>query len=234
MIRLLAAAIAVLVVAAAGLVVVGLVFGNAVLLLPKVPPSSGMDRFLLVVWPAACLVEVGSAGVCRRWPSRSVLSVEVLLRLVAAWLLGAGLLWGSVHVRGQVDWLLLGVWCLAATAVWQVLPRERTQGGVALAIASALVATGALIVVGGWLKGGLASLPLALSVGLLGWRLQDAKQRGVVIGCGAAATVGLVSLGHFFGRVSVLQGAVVAVSLLTATHLLARRSQATRGDAAQL
>lgn len=210
----------------------GLAFGNAVLLLPKVPPSSGMDRFLLIVWPAACLVEVGSAVVCRRWPSRSVSSVEVLLRLVASWLLGAGLLWGSVHLRGEVDWLLLGLWCVAATVVWQVLPRERAQRGVGAAIAIALIATGTLMVVGGWLKGGLTSLPLALSVGLLGWRLQDVTHRGVVIGCGTAAMVGLVSLGQFFGRVSVLQGAVLAASLVTATLLLARRSPATRGEAA--
>ena len=90
------------------------------------------------------------------------------------------------------------------------------------------------MVVGGWLKGGLTSLPLALSVGLLGWRLPDAWQRGVVVGCGAAAAVGLLSLGHFFGRVSVLQGAVVAVSLVTVTLLLASRSRAASDEVAQL
>ena len=62
MIRWLAAAIAVLVVAAVGLVAVGFVFGNPALLVPRVPPSSGMDRFLLVVWPTACLIEVLSAA----------------------------------------------------------------------------------------------------------------------------------------------------------------------------
>ncbi|MGA0039076.1 MAG: hypothetical protein ACO3NZ_04450 [Pirellulales bacterium] len=234
MIRLLAAAITVLVVAAAGLVTVGLAFGNAALLLPKLPPSSGMDRFLLLVWPVACLVEVGFAGARRRWPSAKASSVRVLLRIAAAWLLGGGLLWGSVHLRGQVDWVLLGLWCMGAASVWEVLPRHDAQRSVATSLAIALVATGTLMVVGGWLKGGLTSLPLALSVGLLGWRLPDAWQRGVVVGCGAAAAVGLLSLGHFFGRVSVLQGAVVALSLVTVTLLLASRSRAASDEVAQL
>ncbi|MDA0818308.1 MAG: hypothetical protein O2946_12180, partial [Planctomycetota bacterium] len=40
------------------------------------------------------------------------------------------------------------------------------------------------------------------------------RLRGVVIGCGAAAVVGLVALGHFFGRVSVLQAGLIAGSLI--------------------
>lgn len=214
MIRWLAAAIAVLVVAAVGLVAVGFVFGNPALLVPRVPPSSGMDRFLLVVWPTACLIEVLSAGLRARASAATAAAVGSVLRLAAAWQLGWGLLWGSVHLRGEPDSLWLGLWAVGGAVVWQVLPREKSQRWVATALVVALVATGGLIVWGGWLKGGLTSLPLACAVGLLVWRVKEPSFRGVVIGCGAAATVGLATLGHFFGRVSGVQAALLAASLV--------------------
>ena len=58
----LAVAATVLVVAAVGLVAMGLAFGNPWLLLPRTPPRSGMDRFLLIVWPVGCLLEGLLAG----------------------------------------------------------------------------------------------------------------------------------------------------------------------------
>lgn len=214
MIRWLAAAIAVLVVAAVGLVAVGCAFGNPALLMPRVPPSSGMDRFLLVVWPTACLIEVLIAGLRARASAATAAAVGGVIRLAAAWQLGWGLLWGSVYLRDKPDVMWLGLWAVAGAVVWQVLPREKSQRGVATALVVVLVATGAMMVWGGWLKGGLTSLPLACALGLLVWRVKEPSFRGVVIGCGAAATVGLVTLGHFFGRVSGLQAAILAVSLV--------------------
>lgn len=212
--RALAAAATVLVVAAVGLVAVGLAFGNPWLLLPRVPPRSGMDRFLLIVWPVACSVDVllGGLGSRRsRWASVGVASA---VRLVTAGCLGWVLLWGSVHLRGQPDWLLLTLWATGAAAVWQLTPRQKSPRVVGAAICLALVATGVLIVWGGWLKGGLTAVPLAVATGLTAWRIRDEHLRGVVLGCGTAAVVGLVALGHFFGRVSTLQAAVLADCLV--------------------
>lgn len=212
--RALAAAATVLVVAAVGLVAVGGAFGNPWLLLPRVPPRSGMDRFLLIVWPVACLVEVLLAGLGLRWSRRASVGVASAVRLVTAGCLGWVLLWGSVHLRGQPDGLLLALWTAGAAAVWQSVPRQKSQHFVGAAICVALIATGVLIVWGGWLKGGLTAVPLAVATGLTAWRIRDEHLRGVVLGCGTAAVVGLVALGHFFGRVSAPQAVVIAACLV--------------------
>ena len=212
--RALAVAATVLVVAAVGLVALGLAFGNPWLLLPRTPPRSGMDRFLLIVWPVGCLLEGLLAGLRLQVGHAKAVAVGSGVRLAAACVLGWVLLWGSVHLRGEPAWLLLAAWAVATAGVWQVLPRQTSQRVVAAAICFALVAAGVLIVLGGWLKGGLAALPLAVTIGLVAWRVRDKRLRGVVIGCGAAAVVGLVVLGQFFGRVSVLQAGLIAGSLI--------------------
>lgn len=55
----------------------------------------------------------------------------------------------------------------------------------------------------------------------LGWRTRDEQLREVVVGCGTAAVVSLLALGHFFGRVSDLQAACVAGVLVGLTLALA-------------
>lgn len=226
--RLLAAAIAVLVVAAAGLVAVGLAFGNAGLLLPRVPPRSGMDRFLLIVFPAACVLEVVLASLRPRTAPAVMLGVEGCLRLLASVLCGWVLLWGSVYLRGEPDWIHLFAWAGMTAAVWQAVPRRQASRGVVAAVSVALLVTGVLIVLGGWLKGGLGTVPFAVATAGLGWRARDEQLRGVVIGCGAAALVALVALGHFFGRVSTLQAGLMAASLVAVSAVAS--STWARGD----
>jgi hypothetical protein len=217
----LAAAIAVLAVAAAGLVAVGFAFGNAGLLLPRVPPRSGMDRFLVIVFPAACLLEVGLVSLRPQVSSAMQMGVGASARLLASVLLGWVLLWGSVHLRGEPDWLHLGAWAVGSAAIWQVMPRRCSQAVVAAALSLAILATGVLIVLGGWLKGGLGTVPFAVATAGLGWRTRDEQLREVVVGCGTAAVVSLLALGHFFGRVSDLQAASVAGVLVGLTLALA-------------
>jgi hypothetical protein len=228
LLRALAVAATVLVVAAAGLVAMGLAFGNPWLLLPRLPPRSGMDRFLLIVWPAACLLEAVLAGLRPRTSAMALAVGGAVLRLAMAGVLGWVLLWGSVHLRGETAWLPLTLWSIGAAFVWQVLPRHTSQHVVTAAVALALVAAGVLIVVGGWLKGGLVALPLAMAIGALGWRARDEQLRSVVIGCGTAALVALVALGHFFGRVSVLQAGLMAASLVAVAAVAS--STWARGD----
>lgn len=228
--RLLAAAIAVLVVAAAGLVAVGLAFGNAGLLLPRVPPRSGMDRFLVIVFPAACLLEVGLAALRPQVSSAVHMGLGVSARLVAGTLFGWVLLWGSVYLRGEPDWLLLGAWAVTSAVLWQVMPRQRAQGVIAAALSLAILATGVLIVLGGWLKGGLATLPFAVATAGLSWRANDHGFRSIVIGSGTAALVGLLSLGHFFGRVSLVQAGFLVVLLASSgTYAAAQSTRCNHG-----
>jgi hypothetical protein len=220
-IRAWAAAIAVLAVAAAGLVAVGFAFGNVALLLPRVPPRSGMDRFLLIVFPAACMLEAVLASLRPRAAPAVMLGVEGCLRLLASVLCGWVLLWGSVYLRGEPEWLHLFAWAVVTAAVWQAVPRRQSSRGVAAAVSVALLATGVLIVLGGWLKGGLGTVPFAVATAGLGWRTRDEQLREVVVGCGTAAVVSLLALGHFFGRVSDLQAACVAGVLVGLTLALA-------------
>ena len=99
--RALAVAATVLVVAAVGLVALGLAFGNPWLLLPRTPPRSGMDRFLLIVWPVGCLLEGLLAGLRLQVGHAKAVAVGSGVRLAAACVLGWVLLWGSVHLRGE-------------------------------------------------------------------------------------------------------------------------------------
>ena len=230
--RRLAAAIAVLVVAAAGLVLVGLCFGNPVLLLPRMPPRSGMDRFLVIVWPLGCMGEVLLAALNARGVPRASI-VGGILRLVLAAVLGWALLWGSVYLRGELPWVELATWSVASAVVWQLIPREKAQPVVATMLVLALLILGVMIVLGGWLKGGLTALPMALSLGLLAWRVTDLRLRGVVLGCGAAGLMGLAALGHFFGRVSILQAGVLAAGLVAISSVVTRPPRVCRSEPLQ-
>lgn len=214
LLRALAVATTLLVVATGGLVALGLAFGKPWLFLPRVPPRNGMDRFLLIVWPMACLCEALLGGLRWRHPPAVQTVVNTAARLVVVAGLGWVLLWGSVHLREEPLNPLLAVWAVGAAVVWQVMPRQMAPAVVAGALGGALIATGVMIVIGGWLKGGLTALPLALAVAVLTWKVRDERLRGVVIGSAAAAVVGLVALGHYFGRVSTLQAAVIAACLV--------------------
>jgi len=119
---------------------------------------------------------------------------------------------------------------IASATLWEVLPRQQRQAGMAAALCLTLLATGVLIVIGGWLRGGLSTLPFAVATAGLTWRCKDEGLRGVVLGCGAAAVVGLLSLGHFFGRVSVPQAGFLVGSLACYAALVsARAANGTQG-----
>lgn len=220
--RSLAAAATVLVVAAAGLVAVGVAFGQPWLLVPRLPPRSGMDRFLLLAWPAACAVEVAVAEASRRNSGRSMSLAACAARIAAAVGLGWLLLSGSVHLQGEGSRLLLVSWAVALGAAWHLLAASGERPVAAISVVVAILVSGGLILVGGWIRGGLLAVPLAVAAGSVAAFAREPPLRKMVVGCAAAGLVGLVTLGHFFGRLSVLQAAVVLAAAVGAAVLAAR------------
>ena len=58
----------------------------------------------------------------------------------------------------------------------------------------AVLATGGLILVGGWIRGGLVAVPIAVAVGGVAC-IRLTPFRHVAVGCGAAGLLGLIGLG---------------------------------------
>lgn len=217
LLRALAAAATVLVVAAVGLVAVGGAFGNPWLLLPRVPPRSGMDRFLVWAWPTACLFEgmMAMAGDRSRWCPKQAFVEAGFGRLVAAAYLGGTLLAGSVFLQPDADVLPLLAWAALCGSAWHLIASSRQQVVAAVVLVVAVLATGGLILVGGWIRGGLVAVPIAVAVGGVAC-IRLTPFRHVAVGCGAAGLLGLIGLGHFFGRVTVVQASTVVAASVAA------------------
>lgn len=187
-----AAAIAVPAVAAVGLALAGIV--------PRFPPASGLDRLLVVAWPAACLLEAGLVAAGPR--------VRLVGRGLAAVILGGVVLYGSVHLAGAGNVPELVVWTAAGWAVWHVVARQ----GDAVTLTLAILATGLVTVFEGWLRGGIAAVPLAVAVAVVAPLCTTPAARAAAIAAGAAAFVGLLTTGRFFGGLENVQAAALAAA----------------------
>lgn len=208
--------------------IAGLAWAGA---LPRVPPSSALDRLLLVVLPAALAIELEVAG---GWLDGAWLSAErAIVSLVAT----PVLLHGSVWLDGRA-----GVWpaILAAAlflwAAWEGIEGQvaATGDGIVPAVtAAALVAAGAAIVAGGWFKGGVVALLLGAA---LGGALASARLRAAGFAAGGTAALapaaggtaalagaGLVALfgaavaGCCFGRLPLLSAVFLLLAPLAAS-----------------
>src|SRR5579863_6278151 len=144
----------------------GAVVGYRVLgLAPHWPPVDGLDRFLLVLFPAAVVIELiaGVHGV-PRW-------LAWVLRIGLAAVAGRVLLHGSSYLDGSSsDWTAGQTWialivCAAVLAiVWGlVVWLWQRRGGISISIAvsQTCVAAGMALMLSGYLTGGKAALPLA-------------------------------------------------------------------------
>jgi len=205
----------------------GAVVGYCVMSLrPAWPPANGLDRLLVVVLPAAWLLEmlVGFATLPRRavWPLRF------------AWACAAGrvVLHNSIYLRGGPDgWTVFeaaGIFVLGAAVlliVW--LPSARLAarpggGTVPLAVAMSIAATGLVVMLGGYIKGGAASLPLAAAiVGAVAAASASASfltNKAIVTQTSTALALsslfGLLYVGMFFGRLTPVDAAILLLSPL--------------------
>jgi hypothetical protein len=180
---------------------------------PGWPPREDLDRLLVLILPAAIIVEAIAAVVATPWwPAWS-------LRFVLIALAGRVLLHGSSYLTdpagpGSREWAatqavraLAGLAAMLA-AVWLALYllQKRSQSrSIPLAISMTLAAAGLAVMLTGYLSGG--ELGLALCAALAGavaasclFSFQDGT--GSSIGVGVIGLFCLVMVGRFFGGLS--------------------------------
>ena len=205
----------------------GTVAGFAVQgLRPAVPPSSALDRWMVLLLPAWLSCELLAGCLVRR--PRLLTAVRLLLAAATP----AVLLFHSVHLGVMPGRPALfsmtpqGLWLLSACSVVSIVAMVRlllpaAVPPLARAISSTVLLHGAgmLIMLGGWIRGGAAVFPLtgaccgALAVACL---LQQQWISEAISRWAAWCLLNMVLLGHFFGRLS----GVDAAGLLLAAFVL--------------
>lgn len=192
---------------------------------PAIPMLSALDRLIAVILPVAVLGELLRPHAPR---------ITWGLRLVVAILCPMVLLAGSSYLQaGGWSWLILGeivaghaicllfVWSMAAKPTW---PGDDRPWDVALSLA--LASASAAILMGGYLKGGMAALQMAVSVAVIssGNRIFAGRASGPgVRGLAIVGLFGVLFTGIYFGRLAVFHGVIIlAAPLALATPGLGR------------
>lgn len=190
--------------------------------IPAVPPGSALDRCLVLLLPAFTGVEL-LAGRFRNRP-RLAVSSRVLL---AAFVPGV-LLFQSVHI-GMVDGrgllqipaegvMLLSLCCVIAVSATVSLQFSSPLPPLVRAVActGTLHCAGILIMLGGWIRGGAAVLPMTGAIcGVLGACCFVGEPR-VSAAAGRWAgwcLLNMVFCGHFFGRLSGVDSAALLLTV---------------------
>lgn len=197
---------------------IGLTVGYYVMAFRLVwPPVNGLDRFLTIVLPVTLGIElIAGFSNLPNW-------VAWILRISLAVMIPRILLHGSVYLSGN-DWTL---WQAATTmlactlllaVVWSLLfwLSQRSPGvSISLALYLATLCMGLIVMMGGYIRGGAAAFPLAgvllASPIWIRWittnygRL-DYSGDSAVLGIGVVGLFGLLLVGVFFGRVSMICG----------------------------
>jgi hypothetical protein len=174
--------------------------------LPALPPTTGLDRFLVILLPVALAIEAEAAA---HWLGGFWLTAE---RGCVALLAVPVLLHGSVWLEGRAPAVAILAAALFFWASWEGITGEvrASRDRVAAAVTGlALIVAGLSIAMAGWLKGGLVALPLAgalagaLVADWRGTRDGDGHASSGLPGLTAAGVValfGLVVVGRCFGR----------------------------------
>ena len=184
--------------------------------LPSLPPTTGLDRFLIILLPVALAIEVEAAANCLGgfWLTAergcvALVAVPVLLH-------------GSVWLEGGGPALAILAAALFLWASWEGITGEVRASDdriVAVVTVLALVVAGLSIAMAGWLKGGLVALPLAGALaGAVAAEWGGSRAAGGSLGrdggghapsglpgltaAGLVALFGLVVVGRCFGRLS--------------------------------
>lgn len=212
----------------------GVVAGLALLrALPALPPTTGLDRLLVILLPVAVAIEAEAAV---GWLGGLWLTVE---RGCVALLSVAVLLHGSVWMEaGGASAAAILAASLFLWASWEGLTGEVRLTGdwvVAAVLVLAIVVAGMAIAMAGWLKGGMVAAPLSASLaGALvaalangaargradtGRRVVQAARDGLagLTAAGIVALFGIVVVGRCFGRL----GSAAALLILLAPLLAA-------------
>jgi len=187
------------------------------------PPSNALNRFLLIVIPAVCVLE-SLAG-----DSPVAIRVTWIARIVLAMLAPRILLHGSVYLKewnvGQ-SWIMLGACGSMLSGVWILLSRYTARSpGISLPIGLALSvqSAGLAVMLAGYIKGGVAAIPIAATLwgtAFALWMVRSASVdsvRGatrVLVGIGVVGLFGILVVGEYFGRLPSSSAFVILVSPL--------------------
>lgn len=201
-----------------------LVIGYLVLgLTPRFPPRIGLDRLLVIVLPGAVLLESLLAAFVRT--SRRVALVRLVWAMASVWIL----LFDSVYLRtnsgewnGVASVVTLLCCGLTLAVVWCAVQRiDRLRGGpeMPLALSMSILCGGMLAMLGGYIKGGSAALPLAGA--MLGFAVVRRPSSALVASSvanalGVVGLFGIVFVGCFFGRVGSVSAVVTVIAPLLA------------------
>jgi len=170
------------------------------------PPAKALDRLLELILPAALVIEF-AAGMPRISPQ---LAWGLRIGLAAA--TSPVLLYGSVYLRQELpEWntlatpttllacgvLLALYWLLL---VW--LAQRRSGVSIAIAISMATQCAGATIMLAGYIKGGMAAGPLAVTIATTAIVANLTRNRAAtqsILGVGILGLFGLLFIGRFYG-----------------------------------
>ncbi|MES1213135.1 MAG: hypothetical protein ABUL64_00975 [Singulisphaera sp.] len=190
-----------------GVVLVGGLAGHAALgLWPRWPPAGALDRFLILGLAAAVCLELAVTRLKNR-PG-----LRIALEVVGALLLCEWLLHRSVYLQNSLSEqaILLGTSAVVLVLVHETsirLAARAEPGSLPLAIAATLAASGALIMMAGYLKGGAAALPWAAAIvgTVLGVSVTRSRidLQGVA-GLGIFILFSLLFIGLYFGRLTMV------------------------------
>jgi hypothetical protein len=190
-------------------------------LAPRVPPREDLDRFLLLLIPAAALAEVVAASRAR-WAGW-------MMRVVVAALATPVLIHGSSYVTdlsgpGSREWtpeLTLAIYFGLGTALfsaWALLTSLATRDGRSVAVALAIAAGGAgvTVMLSGYASGGQLGLPLATTIGVCAF--VGSRHLPGAVGVAVVGLFALLVSGRLFAGLTT-QSAVVLFAAPLLTYL---------------
>ncbi len=200
---------------AAGFVVGCLVLG----IKPHWPPLEDVDRWLLLLMPAAVIAELIALFFGRPkwivWLARGVISIaagQILLHgtTYIAEMPGAARQWSVAQT-----WLYLGAMTVALAAAWASLlwlAGRQSSGMIPISIALACGASAVTIMLSGYATGGQMGLPLAgalVAVTLAALLLRKPIGLDGAVGVGIVGQFALLVVGRFFGELTTLHGVLL-------------------------
>ncbi len=191
-------------------------------IVPRWSIREDMDRLLVLVMPAALIVEiVGALPGASRWLVRAC-------RLVVAGFGAPALLRGSVYL--STSWtptfaVLVFVAIGAVEAIeWSLVTQRGTDLSLSIAMAIIIGAASLSNALSGYLGAGEAGMVLSASV--LGGSVARSRSIGVAI----VGLASLLTIGHFFGELRADHAAILAAApMLAFTPGLSRLPVAVRG-----
>lgn len=202
------------------------------------PPVNALDRFLMIVLPAALIIEFIAAAPVPddQHNSQSRLSSYCAASVRFVFILSVGrILWHDSVYLSSVESNTKGVWpplaasgvLLSGPALLYVASRSSmsltfrgVSGSLAAGLVMSLLATGMITMLAGYIKGGAAAVPLAGALGGFALALSLAGEKTgfktsggqFLIGIGVTALFSLLWIGRFFGHLTTFDVLMIFLS----------------------